>query len=218
MYSVEAAFWINSWDQGGTATSFHRRDIHPYVQKYATPEFLRGKRVLVPLCGKTNDMMWFREYADHVIGVELVEKAIVQFFSEQALPYEQVEPGRYAADKLTIFNRDFFALEAADVGHIDFIYDRAALVALPFEMRQRYIRKIDTLLPIGGQQLVITLDYAPRMETPPFSITPAEVESYYSPRYSVELVENPLLPEHRMVAKFNLDYLYEPGLLLTRQA
>src|SRR5262245_10012429 len=186
---MEATFWINSWDQGGTATSFHRPDIHPYVTRYFTPEVLRGKRVLVPLCGKTNDMLWFREHAEHVIGVELVPTAIHQFFEENALSYRQVTPQRYEADRLTMLNMNFLDVARSDTGKIDFIYDRAALIALPTAMRMAYVKQIDKLVPIGSEQLVITLEYAPYMETPPFSTTPGEIADYYGTRYAIEHVE-----------------------------
>ena len=60
---MEPQFWIHSWERGGSCISFHRPDIHPYVVKYVTPGFLAGKRVLVPLCGKTVDLLWFRQHA-----------------------------------------------------------------------------------------------------------------------------------------------------------
>src|SRR3712207_3164875 len=108
---MEAQFWIDSWDEGGHKTSFHRRDIHPYVQQFTPAESLTGKRVLVPLCGKTNDLMWYREYAEHVIGVELVEKAILQFFEEQGLSYTRREDRRFTwfeSERLTMICGDYF--------------------------------------------------------------------------------------------------------------
>ena len=86
---MEAQFWIDSWNFGGAKTSFHRRDIHPYLLKHFPPATLAGKRVLVPLCGKTLDLLYFREHAAQVTGVELVEKAVLQFFAEHDLPFVQ---------------------------------------------------------------------------------------------------------------------------------
>ena len=213
---MEPTFWIESWERGGTCTSFHRRDFHPYVIKYATPEFLYGKRVLVPLSGKTNDLLWFREYAEHVTGVELVEKAIHQFFEDQELNYTQTEPQRYESENLTMLNMNIFDVTRELLGRTDFVYDRAALVALPYAMRMHYIEHLNNLLDIGSQQLVITLDYEPHMDTPPFSINPGEVTDYYQSLYQIEHVEALSLPEHRMVEKFNLDFLKEHGFLLKK--
>lgn len=214
---MEAQFWIDSWHIGGAKTSFHRRDIHPYLLKHFPPATLAGKRVLVPLCGKTLDLLYFREHAAQVIGVELVEMAVQQFFAEHDLPFVQWG-NRYEAQRLTLICGDFFALTPADVGPLDLIYDRASLVALPLPMRLRYIQQVQALLPVGGQQFVNTLEYAPLLPEPPFSITPEEVAAYYGATHQIQHLEAPVLPEHGMVRKFGLSYLKEHGFLLTKQA
>lgn len=214
---MEAEFWVDSWNKGGTATSFHRGDVHPYLVKHLPPEFLRGKNILVPLCGKSNDLTWFRDHGAHVWGIELVDKAIQQFFAEQEISYTQPTPQRYEAERLTILNQDFFSITPEIVGRVDLVYDRAALVALPSEMRMRYIAQINRLVPPGGQQFINTLEYAPTLPTPPFSITPQDIQRYYGAEYRIEQLESPTLPEHRMVAKFNLDFLKEHAFLLTRK-
>ncbi|MEZ4904813.1 MAG: hypothetical protein R2822_25215 [Spirosomataceae bacterium] len=71
---MEAKFWFDSWDKGGFYTSFHRKDIHPFVLNHLTPEELTGKTILVPLCGKSLDMMYLATFAEKVIGVEIVER------------------------------------------------------------------------------------------------------------------------------------------------
>lgn len=213
---MEAQFWVESWQAGGAKTSFHRRDIHPYLLKHFPPAMLQGKRILVPLCGKTVDMAYFRQYADAVIGVELVEEAVRQFFAEQTLSYQQVG-NRFSTERLPLICGDFFSLTRADVGHIDLVYDRASLVALPLPMRMQYINKINELLPVGSQQFINTLEYAPLLSEPPFSITPEEVSHYYGANHTIQHLEAPELPEHRMVQKFNLRFLREHGFLLTKR-
>ena len=212
---MEPQFWIDSWAKGGSCTSFHRHDIHPYVIKYATPEFLAGKHVLVPLCGKTKDMLWFRQHAEHVVGIELAETAVQQFFAENSLPFER-RGNRFEAERLTIFCHDMFDLGAADLGRTDLVYDRASLVALPLAMRLRYVAKIDELTWRGTVQFINTVQYDPVLDTPPFSIGPDEIARYYSGRYRIEHVECPELPHHGMVRKFHLNWLIEHGFMLTR--
>ena len=212
---MEAQFWLESWERGGTCTSFHRPDVHPYLPRHCPPDFLRGKRVLVPLCGKSNDMLYLREHAAEVVGVELSGVAVEQFFAETGLAHER-RGDRYEAERLTILCRDIFALSPAAVGTFDLVYDRAALVALPLPMRLRYVAKIDELTHRGSAQFVNTLEYGPRLETPPFSVSPADMAGYYGGRWSIAHRESPLLPEHRMVRKFNLSFLVEHGFMLTR--
>lgn len=216
---MQPEFWQKSWQEGGTKTSFHRRDIHPCVLKYLPDYFLRGQRVLVPLCGKDNALKWFRDHAAHVIGVELSAKAINQFFNEQGLSYSKTADGRYEAEGITIFNRNLFDLTSAEVGEINLVYDRAALVALPVDLRQQYRQKVDKLMAVGAKCLLITLEFQPYLgNTPPFSITPEEVQKYYGDRYIIDHIEQPELPNHRMVEKFNLNFLKEHGFFLTKIA
>src|SRR5262245_48847256 len=106
--TMEAEFWFDSWDRGGYHTSFHRRDVHPFVEAHTSAERFAGARVLVPLCGKTNDLLHYRRFASHVIGVELVEKAVLQFFAENQIAYERVGD-RFEADGLTLLCADFFS-------------------------------------------------------------------------------------------------------------
>ncbi|MFO1505908.1 MAG: hypothetical protein U1F23_02325 [Lysobacterales bacterium] len=42
-----------------------------------------GARVLVPLCGKTLDMLWLAEQGLHVLGVDLAPLAIESFLHER---------------------------------------------------------------------------------------------------------------------------------------
>ena len=216
---MQPEFWRESWELGGTKTSFHRPDIHPFVRAYTPDYFLREQRVLVPLCGKDNALIWFRDRAAHVVGIELVSKAIEQFFQEHNLSYRKTADGRYEAEGITIFNRNIFEMTPAEIGRVDLVYDRAALVALPEDLRQLYRQKIDEFMHIGSKCLLITLEFQPYLgATPPFSITPEEVQSYYSDRYIIDHVEKQEQPEHRMVQKFNLDFLKEHGFFLTKTA
>ena len=212
---MEKNFWSESWDLGGHKTSFHRPDVHPYILKYFAPDVLRNKRILVPLCGKSVDLMYFREYAAHVIGVEFVTEAVNQFFEEQQLTYTKVGD-TYLAERLTMINSDFFEVSVHEVGHIDFVYDRACLVALPHFLRMRYIEKIEELLPIGAQQFVNTLEYHPLKAEPPFSIHPEEVKDYYNHSHTINHVESPIIDNHGLKRAWGLDYVKEHGFILTK--
>ena len=215
---MEASFWYNSWELGGFHTSFHRKDIHPYVLQYMHPNEIEGKNILVPLCGKTIDLLYLAQYANKVIGVELVEEAIHQFFHENNLQVVRPDDTTYVSGNITIYRRDFMALTPADIGPVDWILDRASLVALPYDMRVKYLETIECLSHIGTRQLVITLEYFPLLESAPFSITPAEIMEYYGRRHIIRHVESPALPNHGMVRRWKLDFLIEHGFILTKYA
>ena len=65
--------------------------------------------VLVPLCGKTRDLLWLADQGCNVIGVEFCTKACTDFFVENKIDYEQVDSVFIAKDKkLKIYCGDFF--------------------------------------------------------------------------------------------------------------
>ena len=215
---MEASFWLKSWELGGFHTSFHRKDIHPFVIEHMTPEAIEGKTILVPLCGKTIDMLYLAQYARKVIGVEIAEDAIQQFFYENQLEVTHPDDTTYVSGNITILRRSFMELHPADLGEIDWILDRASLVALPYDMRVDYLKAIDRLSNPGTQQLVITLEYFPLLPSAPFSINPIEVEFYYGRGHVIKHVEKSNQPNHGMVRRWKLDYLTEHCFLLTKYA
>jgi thiopurine S-methyltransferase len=110
------------------------------------------------------------------------------------------------------------ALTRQEIGQIDWILDRASLVALPYDMRTEYIKAIDRLSDVGTKQLVVTLEYFPLINSAPFCIKPNEVEDYYGAGHVIKHVKNPNLPNHSMVRKWNLEFLIEHGFVLTKYA
>lgn len=211
---MDKAFWFNSWELEGPYTSFHRNDIHPYILKYLPPYSLEGQTVLVPLCGKSLDLLYFSRFARQVIGIELVEKAIIQFFDENHLAYRQIG-SRFVSGNITIFCRDFFTMTATEIGPIDIVYDRASLVAMPRKMRMRYLQTIERLTPVGALNFLNTVEYGPVLETPPFSVSPEKVSNYFS-NYVIDHVESQPQPNHPMVRKFNVSFLTEHGFVMRK--
>jgi thiopurine S-methyltransferase len=182
---MEQNFWNERWKEGRTA--FHQSDIHPMLRAYAAADLRPDDNVLVPLCGKSLDMLYLVERAARVVGVEFVRQAIEEFLGAQRLEAQERDPGRFVLDKLELLCRDFLALTVDEVGRFDYIYDRAALVALPEELRRAYARKILELCAPDARMLLIAFEYEQsRMEGPPFSITPAMVAEYYGADFVIE--------------------------------
>jgi len=201
---MDTDFWLQRWQQN--QIGFHKAEVNAYLKDYwdalgvAPPA-----RVLVPLCGKSLDMLWLMEQGYQVEGVELSPLAIEAFFAEQGLAAEQREIDGWRVwqyDRLRLWCGDFFALGKAQLGRIDAIYDRAALIALPAEMRPRYAEHV-CRLGGGARCLLVTLDYPQeQMSGPPFAVSPAEVARLYQAAVGTEplrnrdvLTENPHLRE-----------------------
>lgn len=189
---MHEAFWQERWarDQIG----FHLDQVNPYLQRHwPTLELPAGARVLVPLCGKSLDLAWLAGQGYRVLGVELAEKAVQDFFAEQGLQPEITRQDAfkvYRAGTLELWCGDFFALRAEDVADCQALYDRAALIALPPQMRERYAAHLTAILPSGCRGLLITLDYAQsQMDGPPFAVGDDEVQRHFAAAWQVQTLQ-----------------------------
>ena len=193
---MDAEFWHDKWEK--LEIAFHQDAAHDMLAAHFDKLGLaKGSRVFVPLCGKTLDIAWLLSQGYRVAGAELSEIAISQLFEEMDVTPTISDAGalkRYSADGVDIFVGDIFKLTAELLGTVDAIYDRAALVALPEEMRVKYaahLRDITGTAP----QLMISFDYDQSvMDGPPFSVPEAEIRRHYDQAYKIELVESTDVP------------------------
>jgi thiopurine S-methyltransferase len=190
---MDPSHWLNRW-QTHNITGFHLSAPNPsLVQYWPTLSLTKGSRVLVPLCGKTLDLPWLASQGHKVVGAELSELAVDEFFRELGVTPKVSQHGplqRLETPGVEIFQGDFFDLTPELLGPIDAIYDRAALVALPPAMRDRYVPHL-LALSHAAPQLLLTYAYdESRMDGPPFCIRAEEVQRRYSGHYKlVQLLE-----------------------------
>jgi thiopurine S-methyltransferase len=184
---MDPNFWHQRWEDDDIA--FHERDANPLLVKYFDRLSLaKGSRVFLPLCGKTLAIHWLLSNGYRVAGSELSEIAVKQLFSELAIEPNVTAINQircYSADRIDISMGDFFDLSRGVLGRVDAIYDRAALVALPATMRNRYATH---LMEITAQapQLLICLEYDQSLlDGPPFSVTDKEVHRHYQDSYDL---------------------------------
>jgi len=194
---MEHDFWHDRWqnDQIG----FHEKDGNKLLLRHFDAiELPRGSRYFLPLCGKTGDIAQLLIKGYRVVGVELVEKAIVQLFDELGVAPEIAEAGpfkHYSAPDIDIFVGDFFALTADILGPVDAVYDRAALVAFPPDMRARYTARLAEITK-HARQMLITFEYDQSdMDGPPFNVHEDEVRAHYAAAYEIELVRRKGIPQ-----------------------
>ncbi len=175
-------YWVDRWKQG--EIGFHQTDINPYLRQFWEGlRLAKDSEVFVPLCGKSRDMLWLREQQYSVLGIELSAIAVETFFEENALsPHHTAcdKFDRFDVNGISILHGDFFDLCTEDLVRVNAVYDRAALVALPSEMRKRYVQRLLTILPSATQILLITLDYPQdEMPGPPFAVSHDEIKTLY---------------------------------------
>ncbi|WP_099825132.1 thiopurine S-methyltransferase [Oceaniglobus indicus] len=188
---MEHGFWHAKWDSG--QIGFHQdRPNAMLVEHFPRLAVAAGASVFVPMCGKTRDIHWLLDHGYRVVGAELSEKAVRQLFDDLGqTPEATMVDGalRLSGPRLTVHVGDIFALKAGDIGPVDAVFDRAALIALPDDMRLRYARHLGALSG-HAPQILVTLTYdQDAMDGPPFSVTADEVEQRYSDAYSIELLE-----------------------------
>jgi thiopurine S-methyltransferase len=196
---MEHEFWLKRWKTQDIG--FHQPQFDPALDKFwsrlAVPA---GARVFVPLCGKSLDMQWLAERGHAVVGAELSEQAVDEFFAERDLVPNVRREGGFivkSSGPYEIWVGDFFALPPSAVAGVAGIYDRAALVALPADMQRRYADKLKALLPTAPI-LLITIDYDQReMDGPPFATSPKMIDDLFLDRYErVDLVSKDVLAGH----------------------
>lgn len=187
---MEPDFWHQKWEDN--VIGFHNSEAHPLLVSHFKALSLKAhSRVFLPLCGKTLDIAWLLSKGYCVVGVELSEIAVSQLFEELGVTPAKVDLGdlmRYSAENIDIFVGDIFHLSNKDLGTVDAIYDRAALVALPKEMRDRYAAHLIHVTN-NAPQLLISFEYDQNLLAgPPFSITNKELTQQYRSAYEVTLL------------------------------
>lgn len=189
---MQPEFWHKKW--ASNQIGFHLSEVNPYLQRH-WPELSMPAtaRVLVPLCGKSLDLAWLAGRGHQVLGIELSEKAIEDFFNEHQIQPQISEKGAfkvYRSDAIELWCGDFFALTASDVADCVAFYDRAALIALPAPMRERYAAHLQQILPQGVQGVLITLDYdQAQIPGPPFAVGDDEVKRLLGDLWQVQALE-----------------------------
>ncbi|WP_455380959.1 thiopurine S-methyltransferase [Acidihalobacter prosperus] len=190
---MNADFWLERWQK--SQIGFHQGQVNPHLEAYWSNLGLSsGAGVFVPLCGKSLDMLWLAGMGHSVIGIELSDIAARSFFDENNLipsissryPFEV-----YQHAEIAIWCGNFFSLSKDDVNLVKAVYDRAALVALPPDMRKDYVLHLKEILPADVQILLVSFDYPQeQMDGPPFSVGKEEVDRLYGNDFEVKLLDS----------------------------
>jgi len=217
---MEAEFWHSRWQQ--KEIGFHQSTVLDLLQKH-WPELSLGSgaTVFVPLCGKSLDMVWLAEQGHKVIGAELSEIAVDEFFAERGLTPECEQVGNLTvkrAGPYDLWCGDFFELPAAALADVAGVYDRASLVAFPPDMQPRYAETLTALVPSPVAMLLVTFDYdQSKMEGPPFAVPRDQVQRLFGGNFSVkEVAARSGVPRNPRFVERGLSSIEECAFLLNR--
>lgn len=181
-------YWHQKWQTKDIG--FNQSQPHKLMQSYFSSLKLKpGCPVFVPLCGQSIDMLWLAAQGYQVIGVELSQVACSAFFEENKIPVKVMESKDFSlhtSEKITIFCGDFFKLDRATLNEIDAVYDRAALIALPKDIRKSYAKHlVELITPATAMFLITTVYNQSEMQGPPFSVDESEVTELYSAHFDI---------------------------------
>jgi len=185
---METSFWLERWARG--ETGFHLPAVNPYLPRYWPGlEVPPGARVLVPLAGKSMDLLWLRERGHELVAIELSPLAADALFASLG-----VAPTCSYADGfeirrvpgLSFYVGDFFATTPALIGPVDAVYDRAALIALPAPARAAYAGHLGALQAPGARTLLVGFEYPQQeLQGPPFAVHEAEVRALFGATHEI---------------------------------
>ncbi|XP_045110632.1 thiopurine S-methyltransferase-like isoform X2 [Portunus trituberculatus] len=212
--------WQERWRQ--RRTSWHLPDLHFDLENHASKLLPKPeRRILVPLCGKSVDVEWLYREGHTVVGIEGIEQPIVEFFSERNLPYTTdhltwAKVFKTEDDRLRMYCCDIFKMDMESLGKFDAVWDRASLVAIYEEDREKYAKVIKALLAPDFRYLISTTQYTPLevYSGPPRNIPTALVEKLFSDVCELQVLEETTRPKE-VIEQWGFDYYVETALLLT---
>jgi thiopurine S-methyltransferase len=213
--------WLKRWETGDTG--WHHQEINPHLLGFwHALQAQASCAVLVPLCGKSRDMVWLAEQGHHIVGIELSPLAVAAFFEENGLaPVRERQDGFevWQAGPYRILCGDIFRLQPQHVSNVQAVYDRASLVAFNPTQRQEYAALLQRLLPPDSRILLVAMDYPQaEMQGPPYAVPVDAVEALFGTTFSVELLDTlDLLKDTDRYADRGLSRLLEQVYRLQRR-
>jgi len=190
--------WLKFWRDN--RVDFHQKSVNQLLSRFW--HILKpapGSRIFVPLCGKSQDMIWLAQQGHEVIGVELSPVAVKAFFRENHLQPCLRKMGSFTLweyGKISILCGDFFALLKNDLGLIDMVYDRAALTALPLDIRSRYAVHLQAILPSTVKVFLLTTeDIEPAESLQKLDAIDTEINGLFSADFEIDLIHAELVSE-----------------------
>ena len=203
---MDSEFWIERWQRN--EIGFHQSQVNPYLEQFWNALIPDPQAtVFIPLCGRSQDMVWLRQRGHTMLGVELSLIAVQDFFVEQRLvPTRQKVDGfvLFESPGYKIYCGDYFALKPQHLGQMGAAYDRASLIALPPPLRIQYAQHMARLTPPGTRTLLVAIDYpAEQMVGPPFAVSDSEICALYGDTFTVQnlLVHDALKENPRFIER-----------------
>lgn len=150
-----------TWEQDWCTDNpeFHNNEVNAMLIKQHH-DFTGGRnnlRILVPLCGKSLDMIWLADQGHSVVGVELIRKGIEAFLRDNKLthreesitlaPEKQGTVFKVNDKEISLFECSIFDFSAEVAGgQFDCIWDRGSMTAINMMTEERLQQYRDIML------------------------------------------------------------------------
>lgn len=174
--------WIQQWKDGETGWHSDAPNVK-LIEFIDCLQLHKLETVFVPLCGKSQDMIYLLKRGYRVIGVEMSALAVNAFFKENKIPYTVQEAQDftvYNAKNIRVFCGNYFDLNAGHLDKVKAVYDRASLIALPEDLRVKYAQHLYSITQSDCKALLLTLNYPQsQISGPPFAVDEAAVNSLF---------------------------------------
>ncbi|XP_073534935.1 thiopurine S-methyltransferase-like isoform X2 [Phyllobates terribilis] len=185
--------WKQIWEARNIG--FHEKNIHPLLSEFLN-EMQDGRpklNIFFPFCGKAVDMKWLADMGHNVVGVDVCEMALKEFFTDHNIPYTQEAiagiPGakvfKSVSGNIALYCCSIYDLSHSVTGKFDGIWDRAAMVAVNLKDQERYVNVLLSLMAKDCRCLLVTVEYDPNLiKGPPFYIPEFDLENLLGPSYT----------------------------------
>lgn len=170
--SFDKGYWRERWQRG--QTGWDMGSASPFLVEVAL-EFPKETKILIPGCGNGWEAEYlFRRGYSNVTVADIAEEPLSKFQSRNPdFPGEQ------------LLCADFFALS----GGYELILEQTFFCALDPSLRQRYAEKMHQLLVPQGVLSGLLFDFPLTNDGPPFGGSVDEYLSYFTPLFTIELME-----------------------------
>ncbi|XP_076823094.1 thiopurine S-methyltransferase-like [Clavelina lepadiformis] len=186
--------WIKRWENHHIA--FHMSQADPDLVKFKDILSNGGSNVFVPLCGKTLDLLYLAELGHEVIGCEICEMPILEFFEDHSVKYEKwqhptapFEIFKGIDKKITIYKGDFFELKSSIVGKFDGAWDRGAFGSVHPSLEFKYADVMNDLIKANGRYILSTFEYETSFPGPPFSVHAEDIAAALGRYFNISKLE-----------------------------
>lgn len=215
--------WEQRWQDN--RIGFHRPHVHKLLEKNIDKVVAgrTGVRFFFPLCGKAVDMKWLADMGHSVVGVEIAEAAILQFYEENDMSHvvEPVAsiPGakvyKNVEKNIAIYQCDLFKFSSCVEGQFGAIWDRGALVAINPKERENYASLFVSLMAEDCRYLLSTVLYDPeKHKGPPFFVPNEQVHTLFGSSCDIQMLDSVDSLDQRW-KDVGLDFMTENTHLIT---